>query len=305
MIHVETIVRKLLPELCKNHTLSLICLSTSNPVYLIFIESSHSPDIVARFSQSDDVCKIHQVTERLHKLLGDLIPEPLALVKDDGQNISMQKGLAGSPWFQLAEKQPCLAQREKTHARAVDTLNQMHLAISSVSDWVKVIRPGDELRRSYKKCIDSGTTLPTGTEVVVKQLCKTLDNFGELSSFSQHGDFCLNNLIIDDTQVHIIDFEDFGVTFMPFHDQLTLALSFYKLAPKSAHISLNNAISICINNKALPQQALDTSLLPGFFMHHLLLRLGSWSQSQKRLEYRQWLLSILETFNRSPGSLFQ
>jgi hypothetical protein len=63
-----------------------------------------------------------------------------------------------------------------------------------------------------------------------------------------------------------------------------------------------NAINSCIS-QSTPQPALDASHLPGLFLHHLLLRLGSWSQH--RLEYRQWLLTILEDFNKSPEGLFQ
>ncbi len=303
MTKIESLVRKLLPDLCKDKALSLICLSTSNPVYLVFIEHSHSPDLVVRLSPSDGICIAHHITERLHKILGDLIPKPLILTKTDKTNISIQEGANGSPWFQLATKYASPDQREKIHICAIKSLNKLHAGISSSSDWIKTIQPGNELRQSYQQCLTSGTVLPDETEALVKQLSTHMDSLGELSSFAQHGDFCLNNLIFDGSEAHIIDFEDFAATHMPFHDQFTLALSFYQLSPSSAHMTINSAIKSCINNKIHTQAAPTSSLLPGAFMNHLLLRLGPWSKDRE--EYRQWLLSILEKFNESPDSFFK
>ncbi len=302
MIQIETLVREQLPQLCANHTLSTLCLCTSNPAYLIFIDDSSFPDLVVRFAESEGIHHAHQIAKRLHSILGDLIPEPLVLIKSNGQNISIQKGVNGRPWFQLAEKYSSLTQVDKIHTRAIDALNQLHQAISSSPDWVTSILPGDELRKCYQQCIDSGVTLPAETKTRVEQLAKSLDKVGELSTFSQHGDYCLNNLIIDNEEIHIIDFEDFGLSVMPLHDQFTLALSFHQLSPETSHISLKKAMDTCLNQTII-QPDLTAAHFPGLFLHHLLLRLGAWSKN--RLEYRQWLLSILDDFNKSPNALFQ
>ena len=302
MIQIEAMVREQLPTLCKNYTLSTLCLCTSNPAYLIFIGDSPSPNLVVRFSPSEDIRHAHKVAERLHDILGDLIPEPLVLMEKDSQTISIQKGVSGHPWFQLSKKYSSLTQIEIIHTRAIDALNKLHEAISSSPDWATTIHPGEELRKCYQQCIDSGVTLPAETKARVEQFSQAFDDINELATFPQHGDFCLNNLIIDDDEIHIIDFEDFGLSIMPFHDQFTLALSFHQLSSESARISLKTAMNNCISNTAI-QPSLATSHLPGLFLHHLLLRLGSWSQN--RLEYRQWLLSILENFNKSPDVLFQ
>ena len=302
MIQIEALVREQLPTLCENHTLSTLCLCTSNPAYLIFIDDRPSPNLVVRFSQSEDIRHAHQIAKRLHDIMGNLIPEPLVLIEKDNQNISIQKGVNGRPWFQLSAKYSSPAQIEIIHTRAIEALNKLHRAIHSSSEWATTIHPGEELRKCYQQCINSGTTLPTETKALVEQFSQALDEIDELPTFSQHGDFCLNNLIIDDDEIHIIDFEDFGMSIMPFHDQFTLALSFHQLSPKSAHISLKIAMNNCISNTTI-QPTLATSHLPGLFLHHLLLRLGTWSQN--RLEYRQWLLSVLKDFNKSPDALFQ
>ncbi len=302
MIQIEALVRKSLPELCGDHVLSFVCLSTSNPVYLVFFEKSYSPELVVRFSRSEDICHAHKITEQLYKILGDLIPEPLALIKSNDQNISIQKGVQGTPWFQLAEKYCLIDQRQIIHVRAIAALNQFQRAVALSPGWVKVIRPYDELRQSYRQCVAAGTILPVGTEILVERFCQSLEELGEISSFPQHGDFCLNNLIIGDTKMHVIDFEDFGITLMPFFDQFTLALSFYQLASKAVPVTLNSVIRDCLS-EAFFRSEIDVSFLPGLFMYHLLLRLGAWSQN--RLEYRRWLLVILEDFSKSPDALFQ
>lgn len=304
MIYIESLVKKLLPEICQNQKLSIVCLVTSNPVYLVFIENSCSPDLVVRISSSADICLAHQVTESLYKILGDLIPQPLLQVKTNGRNIAIQKGVNGCPWFQLACKYSTTAQKEKIYIRAIEALNKLHQAVSASSDWNEVISPSRELRKTYQQCLDSGTALPVGTDKLLQQSCTSLDGLGEISVFPQHGDFCLNNLIIDDTKIHIIDFEDFGMTCMPLHDQFTLALSFHQLLPQSGRGTISGAINACIND-ALAPTLQDASILHGLFLHHLLLRLGAWSQSEKRIQYRQWLLSILENFIHSPDDVFK
>jgi len=302
MIHIEVIVRKLLPELCKDQELSIICLASSNPVYLVFFENRQAPVFVVRYSKSKNICDTHEVTRRLYKILGDMTPEPLALVENNGQNISIQRGLDGHPWFQLIDKYSSASQRQALYVRAIETLNQFHLAVSSSSEMVKTVHPGNELRRSYQECIEIDVDLPASTQKLVEKFSKPLDQLGEISWFFQHGDFCLNNLIINDVKMHIIDFEDFGVTSMPLFDQFTLALSFYQVMRRKAPVKLSNVMKECLG-EAVFRSELDVSCLPGLFLHHLLLRLGSWSQN--RIEYRHWLLAILEDFSHSPEVVFQ
>lgn len=301
MLRLESLVRKLLPKLCKNKTLSIVCLATSNPVFLIFFDDSKIPELVVRISESESIRQAHQTTEKLYKLLVDLIPEPLILVKEEGKNIAIQKGVKGDPWFRLADKFKYPTQREKIRTRAIKSLNRLHHEVSLSPGWVSSIKPGNELRRTYKHCIDSGTNLPAGIDKMVTYLSENLDKLGGIISFPQHGDFCLNNLIIDEKEIHIIDFEDFGKTSMPFHDNFTLALSLYQLTPQPTNNALSGEIYTCINDTPL-QTTFKSSDLQGFFLNHLLFRLGEWSQN--RIEYRQWLLSILVSFNESPDSIF-
>lgn len=289
---IESIAKELYPKIA-NKQLSTACLCTSNPVYLIFTEEKSYPEIVIRVSESDNISRPHKILQELFKHTGDLIPEPLIQTSHGSRFISVQKGVDGIPWFQLAGSISSKQQWDRLRTQAVETLNTLHQGIQSCSQWNRTCHPGTELRQRYQECIGQNLLLPDNTETLLTKLAGELDHLGTIAVFPQHGDFCLNNLIIDGQKMHIIDFEDFEMTCMPLHDQFTLALSTYQLAPAIARSSLADNIDLCVGD-SLQQMKIDRRYLAGFFMHHLLLRLGEWSQNRR--PYRQWLLSILEKF---------
>lgn len=292
MIYIESLAKELYPEL-SGRTFSTTCLCTSNPVYLIFTDNHTHPEIVIRLSDSDSISQAHKTLVELYKFLGDLVPEPLMQTRHGPQYVSVQKGLRGTPWFQLAGNIITIEQWENLKTEAISTLDRMHQGIQSSDNWTRICSPGEELRQCYQNCLDSEVSLPAETESLVSILSDQLDELGNITAFPQHGDFCLNNLIIEDNKMHIIDFEDFGLTYMPLYDQFTLALSTYQLAPDIAHTSLTENIDQCISS-SLDRLQIDRQYASGLFMYHLLLRLGEWSKN--RLPYREWLLTILEMF---------
>ena len=301
MFHIESIARELVPQLCDNKTLSIICISTANPVYLFFDGHRSYPEFVVRISEYKDFSVTHRVLEELFKTMGDLVPQPISLSNRDNLHIVVEKGLKGVPWFQLAKNYTTPSQWSSLRNKANNTLNQLHLAISEKPQWNRVCFPGEELRQCYQECLESGTRLPPELQEQVELCSRNLDAIGEISVHSQHGDFCLNNLIIEENKIHIIDFEDFGITSMPLHDQFTLALSFYQLSPGDFSANLSSEIKIFVSS-ALKKYDWDNSILSGLFMHHLLLRLGSWSQHRK--QYRHWLLEVMNNFIHSPDTFF-
>lgn len=292
MMFIESIAKELYPQI-RDRQLSTTCLCTSNPVYLIFTGEQSYPEIAVRLSESDNIFQAHNILVELYKLLGDLVPEPLTQTKYGSKFISVQRGLKGTPWFQLAGNINSREQWDSLRAEAVETLNILHKGIQTSNIWTRTCNPGEELRQCYQECINSGINLPAKTEALVSKLGNELDKLGNIAVYPQHGDYCLNNLIVEQTKMHIIDFEDFGMTYMPLHDQFTLALSTYQLAPEYARTPLTNNINLCLG-RSLDLLLIDKHYVSGFFMHHLLLRLGEWSKN--RLPYRKWLLSILEMF---------
>jgi len=302
VIFIETLLRDLLPELCSSNPLSIACLSTSNPVYLVFTKDESYPAFVVRISESEEIRSAHLITEKLYEIAGDLVSQPLLLSRNDSRYISIQTGLKGSPWFQIANKYSNPDQWHQFKLKTINSLAQLHHAIANNPQWSQTCEPGRELRQCYKQCIDLGTTLPDGTAEQVSILSAQLDESDIIGVRPQHGDFCINNLIIENEKMHVIDFEDFGITNMPLHDEFTLALSMYQLLPEAAQTSLREDIALCTSD-SIHQLNIKRYYLPGLFMHHLLLRLGAWSENRR--PYREWLLMILKKFIASPDSCFK
>jgi len=110
--------------------------------------------------------------------------------------------------------------------------------------------------------------------------------------------------MISSVKVSIIDFENFGMTSLPLHDEYSLGLSFYQLSPKNYKTSLRSEINYCIWEK---QNSLGFSdeVIAGLYLHHLLIRLGAWSELENRAEFRNWIFEKLDFFLNDPKSLFK
>lgn len=303
MFLIKDFSRQFVAEWNEDTALSIVCISTTNPVYLIFSDHLSYPELVMRIVNSEDAYKAHDVTKVLYKVVGDLIPEPVAIAELNGKDFAIQRGVKGVPWFQLSQKITTPEQWSNIRNRAITALAELHNGIRSVESWHAECAPGQELRNCYKKCTATGLEISDMLNSQVDLMSCQLDTMGMISVYPQHGDYCLNNLIIDDNKMHVIDFEDFGMTTMPLHDEFSLALSTYSQSPRNITTSLLNELDVC-SNLGAKDFGIDSAMRPAFFMHHLLLRLGGWSHPERRGEYRRWLISILDDFISDPHLFF-
>lgn len=284
---------------------SVACLATTNPVYLIFSHTSESPSYVVRVTPSGQNCT-HDIGVVLHQAAGSLVPEPLGLIHQNGKRFSVQKGVPGMPWFQIAHKFSGPERWQALRTTTTDTLQEFHHRISrGLPDERLFIHPSQELRSAYQVFLQLQRWVPDGLEATIKKYETALASLGEIYGTPQHGDFSLNNLIIqeDPEQVTVIDFEDFNLTQMPLYDEFTLALSFYSATPDSIKPELTEELLFCMENSSI-STGYDRQVIEGLFLFHLLSRLGHWSLGVKRQPYRQWLLTLLEQFTRNPKTLF-
>lgn len=286
-------------------SLSVACLATTNPVYLLFSRSSESPDYVVRVTPAGQNCT-HDIGVVLHHAAGSLVPEPLGLIQQHGQRFSVQKGVAGMPWFQIAHKFSGAERWQALRAITTDTLQKFHQRISlALPDERLLIEPCQELRSAYQVFRQVQQQAPDGLKARMEQYETALASLGEIYGIPQHGDFSLNNLIIqeDPEQVTVIDFEDFNLTQMPLYDEFTLALSFHSAAPGPVKPELSEELLYCIETSAAGA-GYNRQVIEGLFLFHLLSRLGHWSLGIKRQPYRQWLLILLEQFIHNPKAFF-
>ncbi len=303
MLFIKTFARQLMPEWDTHTQLSIVCISTTNPVYLVFTNQALHPELVIRIADSEKIHKAHHITQQLFSAVGSLIPEPVTLSTFANRTFSVQKGVKGTVWFQLAQGISTATQWNELRDRAITALNQLHTGTRTIENWRTECTPGQALRDCFEKCIATGINLPFQVKPQVKIMSQQLDRLGTITVFPQHGDYCLNNLIVDTDVIHIIDFEDFGITSMPLHDEFSLALSMYAQTPKGINATIFHELKTCtaLNTGSF---GIDSDMLPSFFMHHLLLRLGEWSHKPRRKQYREWLISILESFTIEPHLFF-
>ncbi len=301
MFFIESLVKQFMPEWDEDTKLGITCISTTNPVYLIFHDHGEYPALVARVAVNDHVCETHRKMTRLYEHVGDLIPEPLGLLSSGTQQIAIQRGAEGTPWFQLSSVYATKKRWDELRDRALHALYQLHVGAAKMAEGGGMCRPGEELRQCFALCVKSGTKLSEDVISHVENMAVHLDKLGVVPAAPQHGDFCLNNLLVGEGDIRIIDFEDFLYTTMPLHDEFSLALSMYSQAPAACNATLKFEFNAC-TRASLERLGFENDVLPGFFMFHLLLRLGSWSQDENRAKYREWLMSLLQEFVVDPAA---
>ena len=281
-------------------TPSIACISTSRPIYLVFDQKSEYPVYVVRNMDDPTALYSHKVHDHLYRLVYDLVPEPIGVYEFSGKEYDIQKGVEGSPWFQLKSKIRTAEERARLEKRMWQTLCDFQAGIyaGSTSEACQ-LKPHEELLKAYSLYQDAGEVPSIELKKIIEQAVKDLLLFPDCLSIPQHGDFCLNNLIIDTDHITVIDFEDFDITQMPMYDHFTLALSLPSLGeePKDAASVFANA------NIIMEANLLDipNNLINWHFLHHLLLRLGPWSTGEKRKPYRYWLKQVLDCFLEDQG----
>ena len=273
---------------------SLLCINTSRPVYLVFGCCSEFPDYVIRRFDENKLIPSYFLEKKIFDAVGNLIAEPLCIIRASGSRYEIQRGVKGLPWFQLRNKIRNSSERILVERRIWATLKKLHLAIGNNLDkGISKILPCEELATVFSKY--------TAIEgVVADRLVRTVERATEelreashaCNSIQQHGDFCINNLIIDWGHITVIDLEDFGITSMPLYDYFTLALTLPSFDPKpsnAAQVFTHSKIVEAANELKVPESAIKWH-----FLHHILLRLGAWSSSRK--SYRVWLEKVLDNF---------
>lgn len=281
---------------------SVACISTTRPIYLVFGDSSDYPDYVIRKMIDKHDFHTHQVHNNLYQLVGNQVPKIVGVYEYAGEKYDVQFGVKGAPWFQIKSKIRTKYARTRLERRLWKTLEDFHSAVAADPNTIaagsvqktKKLRPHEELQQAYTQFKNTEPTVNTKLDKLVYFAAKELSKMPACSQIPQHGDFCLNNLIIDTSHVTVIDFEDFAITTMPMYDHFTLALSLPSCSeePRIAFNVIREAQVVT----AAQNLGIDSNAIRWHFLHHILLRLGPWSTGEKRATYRIWLERVLDCF---------
>jgi hypothetical protein len=294
ILEIAAIVSDLLPDLLRGKgRLSVICIRTTEPKFLVFGQDRERPICVVQFGLKQKMESLNKIVSRIYAKDHDLVAQPLAFSPWRGDiHVLIQAGLPGRPRYRHKDHFTSQNDRLRVTSLATEALIRLHNAIKSFPDWTTRIRPSDQLRAQAEICLKNKSSVPLSEKARhgIRMLTDHLEELGELDSFGQHGDFCVDNLLMDRFSVAVIDFEEFGRTAMPLHDLMGLELSLIgmwkhkKLAPSPGEFHKSG----CLNRGFTPGQ------LSGLYVHHLLFRINQCLARPTRAEIKSELLAMVE-----------
>jgi hypothetical protein len=303
ILDIPELLSELVPGLLDGGPVSVACVRATRPKYLVFGEDTDRPTCVVQFGPLEALEREHHVLSRLHPILPDLVAAPLALSAWSGSLfVQVQSGLPGSPWFRLADRVRSARAWKSLGLRALAALERLHEAVRVVPEWVGTIQPGEELRRQAAACRSNGPRLSAQVCNTIDAAVDLLDDLGARPHFWQHGDYCLNNLLVSRSRLAIIDFEEFGGTSMPWHDQIGLALSLDDLSPRGSW-----PLAAPLDTVAMPEyagwpQPTDRDFFQGFVLHHLLWRINQAAGRPTRAPIQVALAKAVEQVTTGPAA---
>jgi aminoglycoside phosphotransferase len=235
MLGIEAHLRRRLPELFATGPVSTALIRTTYPKVMLFGADPTRPLCVAQVGEREQLSAVHDILVRLRASMPNRVAEPLLLDPlPDGRTLSVLRGVPGWPWFRLRVAYPSAHAWRGIVQASIDALVDLRAAVRREPSWARSIVPGDELRAELERSLRGGVTLSERAVARARELADTLDRQGIRSAQAQHGDFCLANLLLDGADARIIDFDEFGETYMPFQDEVGLLLSLRQLAPAAA-----------------------------------------------------------------------
>jgi hypothetical protein len=305
MIAIVSLVDRLVPGLVQRENASVACVCTTRPKYLVFNRLSRWPACVVEFGAADRLVRVDRILSELHSRFPDGVARPICCTSwDNGIHVQIQEGLAGMPWFRLSDGLATAADWKAMLDRAVKAMRRLHAATCDVPAWSGLVLAGAELRRQASLCNRDARLLSEPVLARIRTWGYALDAAGPMPSCWQHGDFSLNNLLVSDTAVSVIDFDEFGGTLVPLHDAFGLALSVRLSQSDRCPLSFADCIAHCVE-PARQDEHVDAAHLPALLMHHLLWRINQCHGLERRAPLKRTLLHWVADLADSPGRFFE
>jgi phosphotransferase family enzyme len=303
ILAIPDLISRLVPHLFRGSSVSVACVRTTRPTFLVFGADELRPACIIQFGPKQEMERAHNILGRLHGLLPGMVAEPLVCQPwRERTYVSVQAGLPGIPWFRLANKFRSAGAWAELRGRAVAVLRRLHAAVREVPEWSARVNLAKELRGQVTLCAERGQKFSSRAQDGILYWSESLETLTDLPYFWQHGDFCLNNLLVSSDQLAVIDLEEFGRTSVPLHDEFGLALSVNALAREAGlGVPLVEDLRACHGASVL-KNALGPEHLPGLFLHHLLWRINQCHRWPTRARIRTALVALVEQFAANPRS---
>jgi len=300
LLEIPDLVRDLIPRARSIEAMSVACVQTTHPKYLVFNGNAERPAFVVQFGAREAMERTHRTLVRVHAGAPAVVPQSLVCTPAAGDEyVHIQTGLPGLPWFRIADRCRSRADWVSLLHRGLAALGQLQAAVAAVPEWTGTVYPGRELRalvESSRELHDVGLTADATAGI------ERLDRLGPVFTAYRHGDFSVNNLLIGDTSVGIIDFDEFGETMMPLHDEIGLALSLPLSQQGVCPLSVRECLEICVT-PAIARGDVAAPAVPGLLLHHLLWRIERCRAWQTRERLRATLARYVSELLAHPQSL--
>jgi hypothetical protein len=289
------------PRLATAGKPSFVCVAAAHPIFMVFGHSPTHPEYVVQFGPAA-VVKMHRNHSRLYRAAASKwLPRPV-LCESAGESLwcSVITGLAGDPWFTLARRVRTSDQWLQLKERCYELLREFQSTVGSIPEWGGSLDLAAEFEATLRGC----ATLPQINFERLSSIAAThidaLRPLGTVAAQYEHGDFCLNNVIVG-KQLHLLDFEHLGWTRMPLHDEFSLTDSLCMWAPDGKDIEMQQLNDECVANGRYAG-AFDQQQIRALYLHCLLWQIREFAWATNRVERYAQLAERLEQFMDAPES---
>ena len=290
---ITTQIQSIAKGLLKSEISSVICINTTHQTYLLFGDNKSFPLFVVSTGSTERIKHLHSVISQLHSVIPKRIAKPIAHKSISFKNsILIQSGLEGRPWFQLSQRIDNSSGWNSLLEKSKNALHDFQTAVLLKPKWSVSINPGNSLRTLISNLEIETLTQEHRNKIDI--LAKDLDTLGTIQGFYQHGDFCLNNLLFHNSSAAIIDFDEFGLTAMPYHDEFLLANSLFSLSQSRVWNTQSEILSKLIDKKSHIDSDLVIQNLAGFYVCYLIYRI---SQANRLINRSDLISDLIETLD--------
>ncbi len=202
-------------------------LKTTEPTFLVFARHQAHPLFVVKVGDAATFERRLAVSARLYELLPDAIAKPFGVFPLAGSHaLLVQTGLPGIPWFRLADHLRTADDWRRLAGRCRAQLVAFQSAVAREPRWVAGGARYDVALRALAASLHD-VLAPLGAPValMLAEAADVLATVAPAPVVWQHGDFVLNNLLVDDDRIGVVDLDDFGKWQAPFVDAFALACS--------------------------------------------------------------------------------
>lgn len=284
-------------------TLTLAFVKTTDPTFLVFGPDQAYPKYVAKVGAPDVLEHRRALAARLYALLPDAIARPLGVFPlDSRQALLIVDGLPGLPWFRLSARMRSPGDWTALRGRCVEQLRKFQEAVASEPEWVVTAASfGQSLRALAASLGDALEPAGQPGQAAIAAAAAVLDKLGPVPATWQHGDFVLNNLLVDDRRLGVLDLDDFGRRHVPALDACALACSIHLHASRhGAWHDLTADLAACL--AGAPDAATFTpKQKTAFFAYFLLAAIADTIGRPARAAIRLTYLDHLRDLAGDPA----